>query len=205
MAADNTQITTAGFHAKIKLFEGNPDYLYLDTEGKVTVGVGLMFSSGEALVNSRIVFTVRSSGKRATPNEIKEEFKAISKLPKGRSTRYYEKLGLLKADTSSLESEFAKRINTATSDAIVYFNVGRESSSPVYVEFSQLPALAQFALIDMAFNLGRPKLLKYRNLKKALEEGGWEEAAKQSHRRGIQSDRNSEIFNWLKSCQSVSK
>jgi GH24 family phage-related lysozyme (muramidase) len=53
----------------------------------------------------------------------------------------------------------------------------------------------QVALWDMIYNLGPRGLAGFKSLRQAIEEGDWEEAARQSHRLKISDDRNDFVFN----------
>jgi len=86
-----------------------------------------------------------------------------------------------------------KELSQAKSDAKSY-----------YPDFNNLPDTVQWALVDMAFNLGGAGLKKYAKLKAALEKAvqskakaDWEAAAKESNRNGIQSSRNAAIYAWI--------
>ena len=58
--------------------------------------------------------------------------------------------------------------------AIVEKEVSR--AKPIVMELDEV---RQRVIIDMAFNLGTPTLLKFKNMWEAIEEGEWEEAARQ--------------------------
>jgi GH24 family phage-related lysozyme (muramidase) len=197
MAEDAGQLTPSQYLSRLKIFEGYADHLYLDTVGKITVGVGLMFGSAESLAASHITFRHKATGKIASAQEVREEFKRIAKLSKGRSMSYYRHHGLLAADSSDLQGRLVKRLSAALTDAIFFFNTGKQVKDAKFEEFADLPANVQLALLDMAFNLGRGKLGKYQSLRAYLKQGDWTNAAKQSHRRGIQSARNETIYNWI--------
>ena len=48
-----------------------------------------------------------------------------------------------------------------------------------YKDFDQLDAMRQIILVDMAFNLGGPRLRKFKKVKEALEKRDYKEAAKE--------------------------
>ena len=45
--------------------------------------------------------------------------------------------------------------------------------------FEDFPGEVQEILVNMMFNLGRPRLSKFKKMKAALEKGDWKEAAKE--------------------------
>lgn len=49
----------------------------------------------------------------------------------------------------------------------------------LYPHFYELPENAQMVIASMAFNLGRPKLSKFKNMKAAVDAGDYEEASAQ--------------------------
>ena len=181
-----------------KDFEDNTDFFYLDSKGKVTIGVGVMFNKVEDVLALRLKFTNRFNFKTATDEEVKEEYKKIKLIGKGKHAHYYQKDATLKADSIRLNIEFKKRLKEATKFAQRYFENDNESDNDAkYKQFNKLPEDVQFALIDMSFNLGYRGLSKFTTLKTMLRQGKWAEAAEQSHRNGIQPIRNKKIFDWI--------
>ena len=185
-------MTEADYMAKLKDFEGETDYMYLDSRGNVTIGVGILLASAAAAKSAGITFKNRKTGKAATPAEIEKDYGSVKAVPKGMKESKYEKYTELVA-TGGLDARLEKELSQAKSDAKSYFP-----------DFDKLPDGAQWALVDMAFNLGGTGLKKYAKMKAALEKAvksktkeDWETAAKESHRNGIQSSRNDAIYDWI--------
>lgn len=197
MASDTGQLSPTQYIERLKTFEGYADHLYLDSVGKVTIGVGLMYGSADTLVGSNITFRTKTNGKIASASDIRDEFKRISKLSKGRGASFYRSKCLLMADGADLQGRLMRRLSTALTDALYFYNTGKPVPNAKFEKFSDLPGNVQLALLDMAFNLGRGKLGKFQSLRNALKQGDWLNAAKNSHRRGIQSSRNETIYNWI--------
>jgi len=197
MADELGQLSPTQFIERLKGFEGYADHLYLDTEGKITVGVGLMYGSAEALVASNITFRNKVSGKIASAAEVKDEYKRVAKLSKGRTLSFYRSHGLLCADGADLQGRLVRRLSVAFNDALYFFNTGKPVAGVKFEQLTDLPSNVQLALIDIAFNLGRSKLYKFQKLRGFLKQGDWQNAAKESHRRGIQSSRNEAIYQWI--------
>lgn len=51
------------FLKELKKFEGYAEHMYLDSEGYVTVGVGVMFPKAETAVKSSVAFVSRATAK----------------------------------------------------------------------------------------------------------------------------------------------
>ena len=49
----------------------------------------------------------------------------------------------------------------------------------LYPKFDELPEEAQQIISNMMFNMGRPRLSKFKNMNSAIERGDWNEAANQ--------------------------
>lgn len=52
-----------------------------------------------------------------------------------------------------------------------------EEVKKVYPHIETYPDTAQRVLINMCFNMGAPRLGKFQNMKKAIDEGNWKQAA----------------------------
>lgn len=185
-------MTEADFISKLKDFEGSTNFMYLDSRGNVTIGVGILLANAGAAKSAGIAFKNRKTNKTATPAEIEKDFNAVKAAPKGMVESKYEKFTQLVA-SGGLDARLQKELSQAKSDAKSY-----------YPDFDKLPSGAQWALVDMAFNLGGAGLKKFAKLKAALDKAvqsnskdDWEAAAKESNRVGIQSSRNEAIHNWI--------
>lgn len=150
--------------------------MYLDTVGKVTVGVGLMLPDVAAAV--RLPFSV--DGRAATEAEIAAEFARVDALPMGRAAMFYRgKAGveLLRADIDGL-------LRTV----LAGFEGELRGALPGYDGF---PDGVKVALLDMIYNLGPAGLLKgYPRMMKAVVAGRWAEAAGECMRHGPGVARN---------------
>lgn len=175
------------FRKRLKSFEGYADSMYLDSKGNVTIGVGILLASVAAAQSASLGFKYRSSHKMADDAAIKADYTSVSKAPKSMfPPSRYARYTRLVADAQCLKRELDKRIRQAKKDARTY-----------YPKFASLPSSVQYALIDMSFNLGLPKLLQYRKLKVSLSKKDWRQAAKESFRNGVQKTRNDAIAGWI--------
>ena len=162
--------------AKIREFEGSVPWMYLDTVGKVTVGVGLMLINEMAAT----VLPFTMSGRPATLDEISREFARVSAMKKGQIAKsYYNKLGL-ELPEQTIEAKLR--------DALEGFEGYLRSHVHGY---DGLPDAAKLALLDMIYNLGPGRLFaEYPRLIAAVEQGDWKAAAQASLRRGPSALRN---------------
>lgn len=162
--------------AKLEEFEGSIPWMYVDTVGKVTVGVGLMLPNAKAA--EKLPFVVE--GRPATPTEIATEYARVDALPMGRPALFYRASGkpeLLKPEIDSL-------LHTV----LLGFELELRTALTGYDAF---PDGVKMALLDMAYNLGPAGLLKgYPRMLKAVEAGAWSQAAVACFRHGPHAARN---------------
>ena len=162
--------------AKLEAFEGVIPWMYLDTVGKVTVGVGLMLPDVAAAL--RLPFSV--DGRAATEAEIAAEFARVDSLPMGRAALFYRgKAGveLARADVDGL----LRTVLTGFEGELRAATAG----------FDGFPDGVKLALLDMIYNLGPAGLLKgYPRMMKAVAAGRWAEAAGECLRHGPGAARN---------------
>lgn len=173
------------FKRELKASEGVVSHMYLDTVGKVTVGVGNMLPNSSAA--QKLEFVDRKTRKRATPGEIKADFDAVSKRPKGLKATAYLPHTKLDLPPAAIDSLLDSRITE--------FKRELKLKLP---KFEQFPLTAQFALLDMAFNLGMSGLFtKFPKFIKAVEAEDWAGAAKESNRPQVATSRNTTVKKWL--------
>ncbi len=131
--------------AKLEEFEGAIPWMYRDTVGKVTVGVGLMLPGAEAAC--RLPFRV--GGAAATEAEIAAEFARVDALPMGRAALFYrsnDKPELARADMDSLLRTVLTGFENRLREALP--------------QYDALPDGVKMALLDMIYNLGPAGLLQ---------------------------------------------
>jgi GH24 family phage-related lysozyme (muramidase) len=163
--------------AKLKEFEGCVTWMYRDTAGKVTAGVGRMLP--DAAAACALPFVV--AGEPADPKQIAGEFARVTALPPGKLPNFY------RTDTSP---ELPQPVIDAQLSSVLTEFEGtlREKLTG----YDALPDGAKMALLDMAYNLGPAGLLKgYPRMLQAIETGAWSQAAAQCGREGISAARNS--------------
>ena len=162
--------------AELARFEGSVPWMYLDTVGKVTVGVGLMLPDAMAATVLPFLLT----GQPAAPDIIAAEFHRVSSLPKGMLPHFYQAPG-----SPGLAPEtIAEKLQTV----LTGFEEKLRARLPGYDAF---PDCAKQALLDMAYNLGPAGLLNgYPRLMQAIQAGDWARASSICGRRGLSPERN---------------
>ena len=161
---------------KLQQFEGSVPWMYRDTRGNVTVGVGLMLA--ELAAAQRLPFLL--GDRPASASEIAVEFHRVDHLPMGRPSLFYRREGgpelaqetiahLLRGVLLEFEAALRERI----------------------AGYDGLPDGAKMALLDMAYNLGPAALLReYPKLLQAIANGAWAQAATCCSRLGPGAARN---------------
>jgi len=187
--AVSTLMTWEDIQADFKEWEALITYMYLDTRGFVTVGVGNMLPNAAAA--QALAFVKRKDGAAATAAEIKTEYDKVAALDFGnyKATWYKDKttLDLPEVDCWRL---LKKRVDDEFLPAL----------KDEFTGWDELPVVVKRALLDMAFNLGMGDAKKgsglrgFKKLKTSVEAADWKKAATQCHRSGPSDDRN----NWTR-------
>lgn len=179
-------LDTTTYLPKLKEFEGNVGYMYLDTGGNVTVGVGEMLPNAAAAQKFAFVRRADATAKPpvlpgpATADEIKADFDNVKQQAAAKAAEYYKQFTKLDLPQSVIDS--------TVSSEVFQFTVGLTARFP---EFPLYPAEACAALFDMAYNLGLSKLTsQFPTFCKAVKDKDWATAAKECKRGGIPDDRN---------------
>ena len=150
-------------------FEGSIPHMYLDTVGKVTVGIGFMLPDVAAA--QRLPFS--------PADQIAADFQKVSAAPKGRVASFYKQFTRCTLPEDGLRAEFDRRVQVFALQLVNGY------------QLESYPLVVQVALLDMAYNLGAGALLsKWPSLKAACAKRDWATAAKQCRRNGIGDKRN---------------
>jgi GH24 family phage-related lysozyme (muramidase) len=161
---------------KLKEFEGCVPWMYRDTVGKVTVGVGLMLPDAKAADALPFLFGTRP----ATSQEIVAEYARVDAMPMGRASAFY------KAPTSLILTQ--QTIDAKLTSVLEGFESDLKNQFPHY---DTLPDGVKMALLDMIYNLGPAGLFKgFPHLVAAIQAGAWAQAAEHCTRRGPAPARN---------------
>jgi GH24 family phage-related lysozyme (muramidase) len=162
--------------AQLKLFEGCIPWMYLDTVGKVTVGVGLMLPTTAAAC----ALPFSTSQGPANAEQIAAEFNRVLVLPRGMLSAFYRSPTSPELPTPAIDAELLS--------VLTGFETILRTHLPNY---DALPDPVKLALLDMAYNLGPAGLLTgYPHLIRDVENGAWAAAAAACQRRGPSPARN---------------
>jgi GH24 family phage-related lysozyme (muramidase) len=160
----------------LKEFEGCVPWMYRDTVGKVTVGVGLMLPDARAA--AALPFVV--GGRAATPEEIAAEYARVDAMAMGRASAFY------KIPTALVLTQ--QTIDVKLSGVLAGFEANLRGQFPHY---DALPDGVKMALLDMIYNLGPAGLFKgFPHLVAAIQTGAWMQAAQHCMRHGPSAARN---------------
>jgi hypothetical protein len=163
--------------AQTTVFEIAVPWMYLDTRGLVTAGIGQMLPDA---ASAQALAFLHPDGTPATPDAILADFERVHALAAGEPSHAYRSPSspTLAADTMTALLAAV----TAANDAVLRRRL------PGYDAF---PTPAKLALLDMLYNLGEPKLFaEYPLLLAAVHNQHWLVASQQCHRTGPNPERN---------------
>jgi GH24 family phage-related lysozyme (muramidase) len=163
--------------AQLKSFEGCVPWMYRDTVGKVTVGVGLMLP--DAAAACALPFQTEEGG-AATAQQIEAEFARVEAMAMGKLPSFYRAAGSLELPEATIDEKLSAVLT------------GFEATLRAKLSgYDALPDGVKMALLDMAYNLGPAGLLEgYPRMVHAVETGAWAQAAAECARGGINAARN---------------
>ncbi|NOS88527.1 MAG: hypothetical protein HOP34_08305 [Methylococcaceae bacterium] len=172
-------------------WEGRFPYMYLDTKGLVTVGIGKMLPNIAAAQS--LGFVRRADGLVATAKEIETDFNEVKKQPAAKLASSYQKHTKLDLPNNEIDA-----LLKSTADSF------EKSLEGYFKDYKTYPTTVKRALLDMAYNLGMGKdatkkhhatgLHQFKTLKAAVESGDWKKASENCHRKGPSEERN----NWTR-------
>ena len=161
----------------LKKFEGSVQWMYLDTKGLVTVGVGEMLPD---TASAQLLAFVDSNGQPATQDAILADYDRVSALAPAHSPGFY------RIPTSLLLPPPA--IDTLLMNHLNLFDGQLAGRFPAYASF---PDPAKLGLLDMIYNLGAPKLFgTFPHFMSCVDNQDWLGAAANCHRVGPNQERN---------------
>lgn len=161
---------------KLKEFEGYIPWMYRDTVGKVTVGVGLMLPNAAAA--EALPFAL--NGHPATPTEIAAEFARVDAMTLGRAAAFYKTPTSLELSQATIDAKLTAVLEGFEADL-----------RKQLLHYDALPDDVKMALLDMIYNLGPAGLFRgFPHLIAAVEAGSWTQAAAHCIRRGPSAARN---------------
>lgn len=175
----------------MELIESNEkpiDYMYVDSKGVVTVGIGTALPTVEDAKKLSFIIAdpkAKSGWRRAAPEEIETAYKKVKARDFARNMRasYYNPEGKPELSNMTLPR------NIAIDQTYRHLQSDVKVLERKFPEFKTFPPQAQNALIDMQYNSGlnpkeRPKLFS------SVKAQDWRTAAQESHREAVGTDRN---------------
>ncbi|HEV2178259.1 MAG TPA: hypothetical protein VGW33_13825 [Terriglobia bacterium] len=163
--------------AHLETFEGIVPWMYLDTKGFVTVGVGEMLANAE---RAQSLAFVDGAGQPSTPDAILGDYNRVLALAPARLPGFY------RATTSPILPHAS--IDALLLQHLTYFDgqLGQE-----FTNYAAFPDPAKLGLLDMIYNLGVTGLFHgYPSLMRFVRNGDWTNVAAQCHRNGPSQARN---------------
>lgn len=186
----------------IKLEGDYVDHFYLDynlgkdkkggvvDKSQPTVGIGHLVAMESAA--RALAMVVRETGRPASPDDQAAEWKFLKETGNlhNHGAKYFKSLlmkkfgRVLQLPKLEIERLFAHDVAIAYRDA-----------RDMFPGFDAFPRSVRLAIIDMSFNLGKPKLGKFVRFGEAVKARDWGRAAAECHRNGVQAERNH--WTWL--------
>lgn len=194
-------LDTSTYLPKLKEFEGSYSYMYADTAGKITVGVGKMLP--DAAAAQKLGFVRRPNpaanpsvlGGPAAPEDIQADFDSVNSQPAGKLASYYRQFTKLDLPDDAIDSLLNTVVQGCRSDIVASFP-----------DFDSYPPEACAAIFDMTYNLGIGKLLsEFPKFCRAVKSNDWATAANECQRGGIGDTRNAWTKTQLETADANSK
>jgi GH24 family phage-related lysozyme (muramidase) len=163
--------------AQTTVFETAVPWMYLDTRGLVTAGIGQMLPN---VVSAQALAFLLPDGTAATPDAISADFQRVQAIAPAQDFHSY------RCATSPI---LAAATMTAMLTTVITANDvilrGR------LTDYDGFPTPAKLALLDMIYNLGEAKLFReYPLLLAAVDAHHWLTASQQCYRNGPALARN---------------
>jgi GH24 family phage-related lysozyme (muramidase) len=181
-APTRTAIDVATFRHELLGWEGNKPFMYVDTRGYVTTGIGNKLSSGEEAM--KLPWRHKATGLPATPAEIRTAFEHVQ--AKYAEFRLAHPDGNKSAGADHYEHATDLVLPPGKADELANSRIEGfvQSLRKLFPGFDAYPAPAQHALVDMIYTLG-PKGLekKFPTVVASCRAGDFTTAAKFCHRK----------------------
>jgi len=170
------------FFRDINRWEGKYPFMYVDTRGFVTTGIGNKLGSPQEAIE--LPWRHATTGLPATPAEVRSAFQKVladcadfqSRHPDGKKAAG----GPWYADKTDLV------LSSSKVDELAYSRIDgfRKQLRELFPGFDRYPVPAQRALFDMVYTLGKKGLAnKFPTVVAACRDGHFEIAAKYCHRK----------------------
>lgn len=172
-------------------FEKEINHFYLDSVGKVTVGVGHLIPNKLAVSAVTMHKLVnKMPGALATLQEKQKEFDVISKQKRGYKAEWYGKHATLVMKSADSKALLNKHVDSFYKELTSIYTKAKGYPD----DFDKLDKNVQAALFDMIFNLGAKKITTlFPNFDKALKASDWKKAGVESNRPQLNPARNAYV------------
>lgn len=163
--------------AHLEIFEGTVPWMYLDTRGLVTVGVGEMLAS---VREAQSLDFLDPRGQPSTQDAILNEFNRVSSLAPGKVAAFYRSPASPVLPHATIDMLLMNHVNS--------FDEQLARRWPAYPSF---PDTAKLGLLDMIYNLGATTLFnRFPLFMASVEKQDWLGAAANCQRVGPSQARN---------------
>jgi len=154
--------------AVCRLYEGVTTWLYLDTKGKVTTGVGFLV---DTVAGAQALPWLTSSNRAATKAEIETEWRRVKALVKW---QHLNGLNAVWRDSAKLHLDLAT-VDRLLDEMTPGYWTGVVKSAP---NVEQAPADAQLALLDLSWQNGGAFLNGWPDTRAAVRAADWADVAR---------------------------
>ena len=165
---------------RFKEFEGNVPYMYLDSRGNVTVGVGLMLPDQATAI--QLPFFDGSTLDPATDGQKSTDWNNVKEMPTGHTAPYYQNATIVRLPQNTIDDLLVSTLNAFEQQLRTQFG-----------QYPTFPTAAQEGLLDMIYTLGLGGLRKFVKFCAAVVNQDWDTASGECFRNGVQPSRNAAI------------
>ena len=166
------------FVIQLHKFEGSVPWMYLDTRGHVTIGVGCKLATA---ASAEELDFLDPSGVPTTSGDILRNFQDVRKMESGMRPEFYRTPSSDLLPETTISSLLMLRAKDSDADITKRYTFG----------YGTAPRPAKLALLDMLFTLGDHGLFRgFPNLMVDVQHTDWAEAAVHCHRKGVSAERN---------------
>ena len=166
----------AAFVPDLERWEGSVPYMYRDTMGYVTVGVGNLLHDADEACQLPFQF----GGVPATLGRIQQDFLRVISMAKGLPAKMYHSASSVELTEQGILDLTIRRLRTEFLPGLTRLFIG----------FDEYPRPAQSALVDIAWNCGIRGIAQFSHLLAACRERDWRAAAASCHRKSSRPERN---------------
>jgi GH24 family phage-related lysozyme (muramidase) len=179
--------------ARLEKYEGHVNHLYLDTKGRVTVGVGHLIASRHVMHTVPLWVPKNNLPFRiATLAEKNAEYDSMVSQEDGLPAGSYA------YELIMAEVDIVSRRDGQISEFYGYLTRIYRKHNGYPANFDDFDENVQRALFDMIFNLGPNKIVHtFKTFDAALKASNWTQASEESFRPDVPDDRNAYVCDLL--------